>query len=101
GGPAVGDVFSLHARDGSPLPEDAVPGLLDDPAFRTEFAALHRYYRRARLLRLRRAGQKLLAVFRTGERVADLRVLRWSVAADGSVAFLDARGERDARAPAP
>ncbi|MGA4855676.1 DNA repair ATPase [Streptomyces koyangensis] len=100
-GPAVGDVFSLHARDGAPLPEDAVPGLLDDPAFRTEFAALHRYYRRARLLRLRRSGQKLLAVFRTGERATDLRVLRWSVAADGSVAFLDARGERDAREPAP
>ncbi|WP_047468909.1 DNA repair ATPase, partial [Streptomyces sp. M10] len=101
GGPAVGDVFSLHARDGSPLPEDAVPGLLGDPAFRTEFAALHRYYRRARLLRLRRSGQKLLAVFRTGERATDLRVLRWSVAADGSVAFLDARGERDTREPAP
>ncbi|WGP11195.1 DNA repair ATPase [Streptomyces sp. SH5] len=70
--------------------------LLDDDGFRREFASLHRYFRDARLLRLRRAGGKLLAVFRTGENAEDIRVLRWALGADGSPgAFLDAQGERD------
>jgi hypothetical protein len=88
-------VLALHGRDGAKLPDDAVPGLLDDPAFAKEFTALHRYYREASLLRLRRADGRLLAVFRTGEKAEDVRVLRWSVAEDGHVAFLDARGDRD------
>ncbi|MET9364885.1 DNA repair ATPase [Streptomyces sp. NPDC006632] len=92
---AVGDVFALYDRDLERVPEDAVPGLLDDPAFVREFTELHRYYRQARLLRLRRVEGKLLAVFRTGESGDDIRVLRWAVDADDSVTFLDARGERD------
>ncbi|MEU3948579.1 DNA repair ATPase [Streptomyces sp. NPDC029526] len=99
---AVGDVLALHDRDLNRLPDDAVPGLLDDPAFVREFAALHRYYRQARLLRLRRVDGTLLAVFQTGEKADDIRVLRWSVTEDGRTAFLDARGDRDhARTPAP
>ncbi|CAL9392702.1 DNA repair ATPase [Streptomyces sp. enrichment culture] len=99
---AVGDVLALHDRDLNRLPDDAVPGLLDDPAFVREFAALHRYYRQARLLRLRRVDGKLLAVFQTGDKADDIRVLRWSVTEDGRTAFLDARGDRDhARTPAP
>ncbi|MFH8616617.1 DNA repair ATPase [Streptomyces sp. NPDC017979] len=86
----VGDVFALYDRELRPLPEDAVPGLLDDPAFQAEFAALCRYFRGARLEQLRVTGEKLLAVFRTGEK--DVRVLRWSLTPR---AFLDARGERD------
>ncbi|MEU6505708.1 DNA repair ATPase [Streptomyces sp. NPDC046942] len=92
---AVSDVLTLYDRDGTPLPDTAVPGLLDDPAFVREFTALHRYYRQARLLRLRRVDGRLLAVFRTGEKADDVRALRWSVGDDGRVAFLDARGDRD------
>ncbi|MFF7546246.1 DNA repair ATPase [Streptomyces canus] len=91
----VGDVFALYDRDLNRLPEDAVPGLLDDPAFVREFAALYRYYRQAHLLRLRRVEGKLLAVFQTGEKAGDIRVLRWALSDDGSASFLDARGERD------
>lgn len=70
--------------------------LLDDDGFRREFSSLHRYFRDARLLRLRRVGGRLLAVFRTGENAEDIRVLRWALGADGSPgAFLDAQGERD------
>ncbi|MFJ6609882.1 DNA repair ATPase [Streptomyces sp. NPDC091289] len=70
--------------------------LLDDDGFRREFASLHRYFRDARLLRLRRVNGKLLAVFRTGENAEDIRVLRWALGADGTPgAFLDAQGERD------
>ncbi|MEW1866733.1 DNA repair ATPase [Streptomyces caelestis] len=97
----VGDVLAPHDRDLNPLPDDAVPGLLDDPRFVREFAALHRYYRQARLLRLRRVDGRLLAVFQTGEKAGDIRVLRWTIPEDGrSAVFLDARGDRDhARTP--
>lgn len=94
-GAAVADVLALYDRDLGRLPEDAVPGLLDDPAFAREFAALHRYYRQARLLRLRRVDGRLLAVFRTGDKADDVRVLRWRPTADGRAEFLDARGDRD------
>ncbi|MER6983217.1 DNA repair ATPase, partial [Streptomyces carpinensis] len=93
--PEVGDVLGLYDRELNRLPEDAVPGLLDDPAFVREFAALHRYYRQARLLRLHRIEGRLLAVFRTGEKADDIRALRWDLTDDGRAVFLDARGERD------
>ncbi|MFE7209818.1 DNA repair ATPase [Streptomyces sp. NPDC057611] len=93
--PEVGDVLALYDRELNRLPEDAVPGLLDDPAFVREFGALHRYYRQARLLSLRRVEGRLLAVFRTGEKAGDIRVLRWTLTADGRAAFVDGRGERD------
>ncbi|MEU3199479.1 DNA repair ATPase [Streptomyces sp. NPDC006996] len=92
---AVGDVLAPHDRELNRLSDDAVPGLLDDPHFVREFAALHRYYRQARLLRLRRVDGRLLAVFQTGEKAGDIRVLRWSVSEDGHATFLDARGDRD------
>jgi hypothetical protein len=91
----VSDVFALHDRDLNRLPDDAVPGLLDDPAFVREFAALYRYYRQAHLLQLRRVDGKVLAVFQTGDKLGDIRVLRWAVTEDGRAAFLDARGDRD------
>ncbi|MFH9608407.1 DNA repair ATPase [Streptomyces sp. NPDC017448] len=92
----------LLVRDASPRDADAADApaqedaLLDDPGFRHAFASLHRYFRDARLLRLRRVDGRLLAVFRTGENAEDIRVLRWALGADGSPgAFLDAQGERD------
>ncbi|MCK8433184.1 DNA repair ATPase [Streptomyces sp. D2-8] len=91
----VADVFALYDRDLNRLPDDAVPGLLDDPAFVREFTALYRYYRQAHLLQLRRVDGKLLAVFQTGEKAGDIRVLRWALADDARVTFLDARGDRD------
>ncbi|MFI5744700.1 DNA repair ATPase [Streptomyces sp. NPDC051644] len=89
----VGDVLTLY---GPELETTDQGGLLEDEAFVREFAALHRYYRDARLLRLRRVDGKLLAVFRTGESADGIRVLRWALAPDGSPGvFLDARGDRD------
>ncbi|MEU3601653.1 DNA repair ATPase [Streptomyces sp. NPDC006798] len=93
-----GDVFALYGRDFEPLPEDAVPGLLDDPAFVAEFAALCRFFQGARPARLRLTHDRLLAVFHTGKN-DDVRVLRWQLA---PLRFLDGRGERDlAAAPPP
>ncbi|WP_435884137.1 DNA repair ATPase [Streptomyces xiamenensis] len=106
---AIGDVFGLHrlsagaADDGHflPAPPDAVPGLLDDPAFQRDFESLYRYFRQAQLLRLRLTGGLLLAVFRTGDRLSDIRVLRWRIHPDGTPQYLDAKGERDHVFPEP
>ncbi|MFH8727399.1 DNA repair ATPase [Streptomyces termitum] len=98
--PRVADVLSLHGPDLVRLPEDTLPGLLDDPDFVREFTALHRYYRAARLVRLHRAQGRLLAVFRTGAKAGDLRVLRWSTGPGRDCRFLDARGDRDLAPPA-
>ncbi|HWO65846.1 MAG TPA: DNA repair ATPase, partial [Umezawaea sp.] len=98
----VDDVFSLHrfTRDGDAFRfedagPDALPGLLRDPRFLRDFAELYRYYRDTRLLQLRRVESKVLAIFQTGARTEDIRVLRWQVAPDGSVSYVDNRGERD------
>lgn len=91
----VDDVLLVRDAEAEGAP-DGTPTLLDDDGFRREFSSLHRYFRDARLLRLRRVNGKLLAVFRTGENAEDIRVLRWALGADGSAgAFLDAQGERD------
>ncbi|WP_392671592.1 DNA repair ATPase [Streptomyces sp. LN785] len=90
---AVGDVLALYGPD---LAGSGDGTLLADEAFVREFTGLHRYYRDAALVRLRRVDGRLLAVFRTGENADDIRVLRWALAPDGSPgAFLDARGDRD------
>ncbi|WP_324794607.1 DNA repair ATPase [Streptomyces cyaneofuscatus] len=95
----VDDVLLVRsAVDADSAPQTT---LLDDEAFRREFSSLHRYFRDARLLRLRHVNGKLLAVFRTGADAEDIRVLRWSLGADGSAgAFIDAQGERDHVFPA-
>nr|WP_246007198.1 DNA repair ATPase [Actinomadura pelletieri] len=111
----VDDVFSLHrfsrsgeAGDGGgialvPVGTDAVPGLLDDPRFRRDFADMYRYYRQARLLQLRFVEGRLLAAFQTGPRLSDVRVLRWrtSMSGDGAVTYEDNQGERDHAFPSP
>ncbi|NEB53867.1 AAA family ATPase, partial [Streptomyces griseus] len=92
----VDDVLLVRDAEG----DGEAPGngdtLLEDDGFRRAFSSLHRYFRDARLLRLRRVDGRLLAVFRTGESAEDIRVLRWALGPDGAPgAFLDARGERD------
>ncbi|MEV0649235.1 DNA repair ATPase [Phytomonospora sp. NPDC050363] len=103
----VDDVFSLHRfeRDGdaftfAPAEGTELPGLIADPQFQRDFAEMYRYYRQTHLTMLRRVEGRLLAVFQIGEKLADLRVLRWTVAADGSVSYLDNRGDRDHVFPA-
>ncbi|MEU5720126.1 DNA repair ATPase [Streptomyces sp. NPDC020403] len=92
GDAGVGDVLVLR----EPCLEPVDGGFLGDEAFAREFAGVHRYYRDARLIRLRRVNGRLLAVFRTGETAEDIRVLRWALGPDGAPgAFLDARGDRD------
>ncbi|WP_432984181.1 DNA repair ATPase [Dactylosporangium sp. CA-233914] len=103
----VDDVFSLHrfSRDGDAFrfdepSRDDLPGLLRDPQLLRDFGEVYKYYRDTRLLQLRRLDGKLLAVFQTGPRTDDIKVLRWSVDTarpneTGNVSYVDNRGERD------
>ncbi|MEM9204359.1 MAG: DNA repair ATPase, partial [Actinomycetota bacterium] len=95
----VDDVFTLHqvrSDDGwSIAPIDDASDWLHDDRFVTDLRELYTYYKNARLLQLRRTEGRLLAVFQTSDVLTDLRVFRWQVDADGTVAYLDNRGERD------
>jgi len=98
----VQDVFSLHGwEDGTDsltfvdLPYSAHGGFLEDSRFVKDFQEIYTYYDSARLLTLRRVGDKLLAVFQTGRTLDDIKVLRWSVDADGNIVYIDNRGEPD------
>ncbi|HYO76635.1 MAG TPA: DNA repair ATPase, partial [Thermoanaerobaculia bacterium] len=89
----VSDVLSLHRlEDFAPV---SGPTFLSDEAFLRDFRELVQYYRNSKLLQLRRVESKLLAVFQTSDKLADLRVFRWNVAVDGKVTYIDNRGERD------
>jgi hypothetical protein len=92
----VSDVFSLHRiGDFAQVPANAPENFLGDEKFLRDFRELYQYYRASRLLQLRRVDSKLLAVFQTSEKVTDLRVFRWNVGVDGTVTYIDNRGERD------
>ncbi|NKX90346.1 DNA repair ATPase [Nocardia coubleae] len=101
----VDDVFAAHRfhHGGTEFAFSTAEstGLLDDPRFQRDFAELYRYYTQTRLLQLRRIDGRILAVFQTGQRTDDIKVLRWRVAATGEVGYLDNRGERDHVFPPP
>ncbi len=100
------DVFSVHHLIDdtdtivlSPNPEGLAGSALDDDRFRRDFVELHTYFKDARVQQVYRRGDKLLAVFRTGTGVTDIRVLRWTVGPGGELAYADDRGDRDHRFP--
>ncbi len=102
-------VFALYAASRidadeptlTPLAPDDARNFLAEPAFRDEFEKLFKFYGKARFVDLRVSSTQLLAVFQVGDRVDDVRVLRWTIADPGTgggtrtVHFADARGERD------
>ncbi|HSC79892.1 MAG TPA: DNA repair ATPase, partial [Chitinolyticbacter sp.] len=96
----IDDVFSLYrlTGEGEAVELEAVPAtgsFLDDPRFTSDFRELYAYYKNANLRQLRVTGDKLLAAFQIGVRAGDLRVFRWQLNRDGSVQYIDNRGERD------
>ncbi|MFD3748033.1 DNA repair ATPase [Nocardia sp. NPDC058633] len=95
----IDDVFAAHRfqREDTDFGFTAAEstGLLDDPRFQRDFAELYRYYTQTRLLQLRKLDGRMLAVFQTGQRTDDIKVLRWRVDTGGAVEYLDSQGERD------
>ena len=100
----VSDVFGLYrlaAHGGEPELE-ALPlagSFLEDARFASDFKELYAYYKSAQLLQLRITQGKLLASFQIGQQVQDVRVFRWQLATDGTVQYIDNRGERDIALP--
>lgn len=102
----VEDVFSLYkleegAEGYDVTPVDHKDSFLGEHGFIQDFTELYAYYKDARLLQLVVRNNMLLAAFQIGERISDVRVFRWSVSHDGTVNYIDARGERDIALPAP
>jgi MoxR-like ATPase len=102
---AVSDVFSLYrlkaeTENGEEL--EAVPlagTFLEDPRFVADFRELYTYYKQASISQLRVHQGKLFAAFRIGEKITDLRVFRWELENDGSLKYVDNRGEREIALP--
>jgi hypothetical protein len=101
---AVGDVLSLYrlaSNDGADELE-SVPlagSFLEDTRFTSDFRELYAYYKQAQLIQLRVTPEKLLAAFRIGAQVSDVRVFRWSIDREGQLSYVDNRGERDMALP--
>jgi hypothetical protein len=106
---AVADVFSLYtlkagdeggAEDAAGLESVPLEGtFLEDPRFTADFRELYTYYRQASLTQLMVTHEKLLAAFKIGEKAQDLRVFRWGIDRNGTVSYIDNRGERDIALP--
>ncbi len=100
----VGDVFGLYrlinTEDGYDIEARSLAGsFLDTAEFLRDFQELYTYYKETRLAKLLVANQHLFATFQIGERLSDIKVFRWSIANDGSVRYIDNRGERDLPVP--
>jgi hypothetical protein len=100
----VSDVFGLYqlieTENGFAIEAKPLPGsFLDDPAFISDFQELYSYYRNTRLAKLLVVNQYLLATFQIGERITDVKVFRWAINNDGSIRYIDNRGERDVPSP--
>lgn len=100
----IEDVFALYrlidGADGYDVEPVALAGsFLTTDSFVQDFRELYAYYKNTRLLQLVRRDDALLAAFQIGERVTDVRVFRWSIAPDGTLRYIDNRGERDIALP--
>lgn len=67
---------------------------LDDPRFLKDFGSLYNYYKDTSFSHLRVTHNKLLAEFRIGRKVTDVKVFRWSIVKD-DITYIDDRGAED------
>ncbi|MCU7884372.1 MAG: DNA repair ATPase [Candidatus Thiodiazotropha sp. (ex Lucinoma annulata)] len=100
----VSDVFGLYqlleTADGLEIEPRPLHGsFLDESSFVADFKELYAYYKNTRFSKLLVANQYLLATFQIGEKVTDIKVFRWSIGNNGTVHYIDNRGERDIPAP--
>jgi hypothetical protein len=105
----VGDVFSLHrfeqTAEGFELPAvplDRAGGFLQDRSFVRDLGELYQFYKDPVLLQLRTTQeQQLLAAFRVGENIDDVKVFVWQLDGRGGARYVDNRGERQYRESFP
>ena len=96
---SVADVFAeLRLADGTFQPTERT--LFTGTGFEKDFSELFQYYKDARLLQLLRRDTHVLAAFQTGQRISDVRVLRWALSKDHtSCTYVDNRGSADYVSP--
>jgi hypothetical protein len=90
----TGSGYELSAQ-----PFEGAAAFLADPEFEKQFREAFRYYKDARLLQLMRTESRLLLAVQIGATVRDAKIFRFSLDAKGRVAFMDARGDDDFKAP--
>lgn len=98
----VADVFSAYElSDGEGALEitQTTAPFLADAAFERAFLELYEYYKQTHLVRMQVKDQRFLVTFSIGAAASDVRVFRWSIEQDGSVVYMDDRGERDVEPP--
>jgi uncharacterized membrane-anchored protein YhcB (DUF1043 family) len=91
---SVNDVFSVYEFDGQDF-KSLGADFLQDPAFVRDFKDIFQYYKNARLLQLHNTGTHLLFVIQAGALPTDCKVLRWAMQRDGSVKYVDNRGDKE------
>lgn len=104
----VGDVFALYElahTEGEAESDEliALPiegSFLQDARFVADFRELYTYYKHATLRQLTHTQEYVLASFQIGQQNQDIRVFRWRYESDGSLTYVDNRGERDIALPA-
>ncbi len=104
---SVKDAFSLHkfargadgAFDVGELPRSEAGGFLEDRGFVKDFEELFRFYKDASLSHLEKNDARLLATFKTGHTLRDVKVLRFGVDTSGRLTYLDNRGDADVVVP--
>jgi hypothetical protein len=96
---SVADVFAeLRFVDGTFQTTERT--LFTGAGFEKDFSELFQYYKDARLLQLLRRDTHVLAAFQTGQRISDVRVLRWALSKDHtSCTYVDNRGSADYVSP--
>ncbi|MDK1288422.1 DNA repair ATPase [Pseudoalteromonas umbrosa] len=96
----VGDVFSVQklVQQDDHYEVEAYPNetkFLTDKRFLRDFDELYTYYKETCLQHLFQQNGKLFALFKIGDKLTDVRVFRWEIAADNTLDYIDNRGERD------
>ncbi|MBU1351067.1 MAG: DNA repair ATPase [Gammaproteobacteria bacterium] len=93
------DATGANAENDELVRVPLTDSFLDDPRFVADFNELYTYYKQATLQLLRPTPEFLLAAFQIGQQAQDIRVFRWRRESDGTLKYVDNRGERDLTPP--
>ncbi|MBO4344313.1 MAG: DNA repair ATPase [Victivallales bacterium] len=94
----VNDVLSVHKFNGTSFEQSSLPAF-EDKQFLRDFQDLYRYYKKACFLQFIKANGHLLMIFQSGETVNDVMVFRFAIANDGTLSYIDNRGDQEYSLP--
>ncbi len=94
----LSDVFSIYTYSDKhfhPVPLE----LLSDSHFEEDFRNIYKYYRETVFRRFTIVGVHLFMIFQTGKSDKNVKAFKWLINQDGSLKYIDARSENEARIP--